>query len=61
MDIVSLAAAVIIFALAFYALERIPFPAQPPHLRKGAEILLAIVCLAFLLQRVFGVALPGTH
>lgn len=57
MDVVQLAAALIIFAFAFYALERLPLPKQPPWLRQVLEVLLAIVAIGFLLQRVFGVAL----
>lgn len=57
MDIVQLAAAIFIFGLAFWALERIPLPAQPTWLRKILEVLLAILAIGFLLQHVFGINL----
>lgn len=57
MDIVQLAAAIFIFGLAFWALERIPLPAQPAWLRKILEVLLAILAIGFLLQHVFGINL----
>ena len=61
MDIVVLAAALIIFALAYRALEVLPLPASPPWLRKALEVVLLICAALFLLQRVFGVSVPGLH
>ena len=57
MDIVQLAAFLFIFGLAIWALERIPLPAQPPWIRRGLEVILAVCAIAFLLQHVFGVTL----
>lgn len=60
MDIIWLAAFLIIVALAFYALERLPLPAQPVWLRRVIEALVAIGAIIILMQRA-GVSLPGTH
>lgn len=57
MDFVWLASFLIVVALAFYALERIPFPSTPPWLRRGVEAIVAILCLVILMQRA-GIALP---
>lgn len=57
MDIVQLAAAIFIFGLAFWALERVPLPAQPPWIRRALEVLLALIAIVFLLQHVFGIDL----
>lgn len=48
----QLALIVLCVAFAFYALERIPFPASPPWLRRAAEFALALVVLLVLLPRV---------
>lgn len=52
MDLQTLVIILVAIAFAFYALERIPFPAQPPWLKRAVEALLAIIILLFLLQRV---------
>jgi len=50
MDIVTLAAAMFVFGLALYALQKMPLPASPPWLRQSLEVLLAVVAIAWLAQ-----------
>lgn len=52
MDLGTLAAIIIIAAFAFYALERVPFPANPAWLKKGVEALVAIIFCIVVLQRI---------
>lgn len=52
MDLGGIVILLVIIGLAFYALERIPFPAQPPWLRKAAEIALAIFGIWLLLPHI---------
>lgn len=52
MDLQTIVVLLVAAAFAFYALERIPFPAQPPWLKRTVEAALAIVILLFLLQRI---------
>lgn len=51
MDIIWLAAFLIICAFVFYAVEKLPFPAQPPWLKSFVEILLALAAAYILAQR----------
>lgn len=51
MDIIWLAAFLIIVAFLYYAMERVPFPKQPPFLRTIAEVLLALAAACILAQR----------
>jgi len=60
MDLVTFAAILVIIALVMTALERIPFPAQPPWLKRVVEALVLIVFAILVMQRA-GVSLPGTH
>lgn len=48
--IVVLAAALFVFGLALYALERLPLPAQPAWLRRGLEAVLAVIGCYWLWQ-----------
>lgn len=57
MDLVQLAAFIIVMALAFYAVERLPMPGNLPWAKKALEIFLALICIVFLLDHVFGVHL----
>jgi hypothetical protein len=50
-DLIWLAAFVIIVAFLFYALERVPFPATPKWLKSLVEILLALAAAYILAQR----------
>lgn len=54
MDLVQLAAVIIIMGLAFYVMERLPWPNSPTWLRRAAEGLLGLVFLLWLAQRVLG-------
>lgn len=60
MDIVWLAALLILAAFCFFALERIPFPKQPPWLKQIIEILLALAFIIILAQKA-GIGIPGVH
>lgn len=57
MDLVWLAAFIVVIAMAFYAIERVPFPANPPWLKRGLEAFVAIAICLTLLQRL-GVPMP---
>lgn len=57
MDLIQLAAVIIIMGLAYYMLERLPFPANPPWLKRAAEGILALVFLLWLAERVLGLHL----
>jgi hypothetical protein len=57
MDLIQLAAVIIIMGLAYYVLERLPFPSNPPWLKRAAEGLLALVFLLWLADRVLGLNL----
>lgn len=46
--IVVLAAALFVFGLALWALERIPLPAQPAWIRRALEVLVAIIACYWL-------------
>lgn len=59
MDLQTIVILLVAIAFAFYALERIPFPAQPPWLKRTVEAVLAIVILLFLLRRIGINILPG--
>lgn len=50
MDLVTLAAAMFVFGLALYALQKMPLPASPPWLRNSLEVVLVIIAIVWLAQ-----------
>lgn len=60
MDIVWLAAFLVMIGLALYAIERIPFPASPKWLKPGIEAFVVIAFL-FVLAGRLGVDLIPHH
>ena len=48
--IVVLAAFLFVMGLAFYALERVPLPAQPAWIRRALEVILAVIAAYWLWQ-----------
>ena len=55
MDIISLAAVLIVMALMFYAIDQIPF-GNPPWLKNALKALLAVAAALWLAQKFLNIS-----